>query len=210
MDARGSFRLPLRGHRRRVVAEDRLSGVVPLLETNAPAPSEVNRGDHLHDIFTEPSERLRTTRILVPDPMGRKGAVLADAVPLITTGRCRSQAVEASEVIALRVRRSYHRGRQGRLDGSPTRLGPLRPTPAPGSKTRRLGDIAVDPIFAWIARSKVGLAIGLGILFRLASYFPGRGFWMDEERLVANIRELNPAGFFGRSIIRNSPLLVSC
>ena len=67
----------------------------------------------------------------------------------------------------------------------------------PGRRVRRSPDVPVGEILAWVGRSKVALAIGVGVLFRLAGYLPGREYWMDESSLVHNIRNLSPAGFFG-------------
>jgi hypothetical protein len=58
-------------------------------------------------------------------------------------------------------------------------------------------EIPLAAILAWISRSKVGLAIALGIVFRLVLYLSDRIYWMDESALVRNIEELSPRGFFG-------------
>ena len=58
MDTGGPFGLPVRGHRRGVVAEDGLPVVIPLAEADAAPSSEVDGRDHLHDLhqgFREPS-----------------------------------------------------------------------------------------------------------------------------------------------------------
>jgi len=69
--------------------------------------------------------------------------------------------------------------------------------PGRGAKIRQLGHYSVDPFFAGVVRWRVALAIGLGVVYRLAMYLPSHKYWMDEERLVENIQKLSPAGFFG-------------
>jgi hypothetical protein len=71
------------------------------------------------------------------------------------------------------------------------------PTPPPAEKARRPGDIPVGEIWAWIVQHKVALAIGAGVLFRLAGFLSGRPLWMDEISLAANIRTMTPLEFFG-------------
>jgi hypothetical protein len=58
-------------------------------------------------------------------------------------------------------------------------------------------DIPVGAIRQWLVDRRVGLAIGVGVILRLLAYARGRPYWMDENSLVANLRLLTPAGFFG-------------
>ena len=50
VDPGGSFRLPVCGHRRGVVAENRLLVVIPLPEADAAPSPQVDGRDHLHDL----------------------------------------------------------------------------------------------------------------------------------------------------------------
>ena len=94
---------------------------------------------------------------------------------------------------------SFGNGRPPPIEARPLIL----PVSQPGEKAepdrpaRRSPEIPVREILAWAGRRKVALAIGAGVLLRLAGYLNGRDYWMDEGSLVRNIRELTPAGFFG-------------
>jgi hypothetical protein len=81
--------------------------------------------------------------------------------------------------------------------GPSSRRRPLPRTPPDGSKARRPGEIPVEEIVAWVDRWKIALALGAGVFFRLVGYLSGRGYWMDEGSLAANIRASTPIGFLG-------------
>jgi len=78
----------------------------------------------------------------------------------------------------------------------------LRDDPAAGAGVPRppglwTRDLPVEAVGLWLAARKVPLALGVGIVTRLAQYLYDRPYWLDEGSLVANIRGLTPAGFFG-------------
>src|SRR5262245_16900118 len=65
---------------------------------------------------------------------------------------------------------------------------------APGLRARLRREVHVLP---WIARWNARILVVVGVLLRLAEYLHGRGLWMDEASLAANIRWKTLPGLFG-------------
>jgi hypothetical protein len=82
------------------------------------------------------------------------------------------------------------------VDDDPTRVGALR----------KLGAFEIAParVLDWVVRRRIGLILGLGVLFRVAQYLADRPYWLDEASLAGNIAQPDWRALFGP--LRNTQL----
>lgn len=54
--------------------------------------------------------------------------------------------------------------------------------------------IRLGGLLGWVGRHKVGVLLGLGVVFRVAQYLDDRPYWLDEHSLWANIARMTWSG----------------